>query len=219
MTEIVEIFKAISKLLTSLQTFVEYSFERNRLNLTDQEYEDYKSKYFMLYHRAKNSIQKVSVLDDVDFCIELIESDRINVAYIMNLIRNIDVNDIKKREKQIDYIREQLQRSSNTDLYRKIDLLQAFLDVLAKGLTNQTVEEAYEAFEEEQRQKDIEAFIAANGVEKALLTGLLSEYEFSGTLDEGEIRDSITAPMGLLKKKALVRNIVDFIKMFTEKYQ
>lgn len=93
----IDVFKALSKILTSLKTFVEFNYEKSRLYLTDQEYEDYKSKYFMLYQRHKNTKEKVSVLDDVDFCIELIESDHINVAYIMNLIRSIDINDLNKR--------------------------------------------------------------------------------------------------------------------------
>ena len=215
----IEIFKNLAKILTSLQTFVEYSFERDKLDLTEQEYEDYKSKYYMLYHRNQNQKEKVSVLDDVDFCIELIESDRINVSYIMNLIRAIDVNDINKRKKQIDYIREQIERSSNQELYKKIDLLQAFLDLLENGLTPGDIDAAYEEFESKERQKDVDDFIAANDVDREMLTALLSEYEFSGIIDEGEIRDSIKTPMGLLKKRALVRKIVDFIKFFTEKYQ
>ena len=215
----VEIFKNLAKILTSLQTFVEYSFERDKLDLTEQEYEDYKSKYYMLYHRNQNEKEKVSVLDDVDFCIELIESDRINVSYIMNLIRAIDVNDINKRKKQIDYIREQIERSSNQELYKKIDLLQAFLGRLENGLTPGDIDAAYEEFESKARQKDVEDFISANEVDREMLTTLLSEYEFSGIIDEGEIRDSIKTPMGLLKKRALVRKIVDFIKFFTEKYQ
>lgn len=215
----VEIFKNLAKILTSLKTFVEYSFDRDKLDLSEQEYEDYKSKYYMLYHQNQEKKEKVSVLDDVDFCIELIESDRINVSYIMNLIRAIDVNDINKRKKQIDYIREQIERSSNQELYKKIDLLQAFLDLLENGLTPGDIDAAYEEFESKERQKDVDDFIAANDVDREMLTALLSEYEFSGIIDEGEIRDSIKTPMGLLKKRALVRKIVDFIKFFTEKYQ
>ena len=215
----VEIFKGLAKILTSLQTFVEYSFERDKLDLTEQEYEDYKSKYYMLYRKEHTGKEKVSVLDDVDFCIELIESDRINVSYIMNLIRALDVNDINKRKKQIDYIREQIDRSSNTELYRKVDLLRAFLDLLENGLTPGDIDTLYEEFEAKERQKDIDDFIAESGADREMLIPLLSEYEFSGIIDEGEIRDSIKAPMGLLKKRALVKKIVDFIRFFTEKYQ
>ena len=216
----VETFKAIAKILTSLQTFVEYGFERDRLDLTEQEYEDYKSKYYTLYRKIINEKEKVSILNDVDFCIELIESDHINVAYIMNLIRSIDINDINKRKKQIEYIQELLERSSNNELYKKIDLIQAFLDFLQDGLHGyQDVDEAYEDFEAQERQKDIEAFLTETDIEKETLKEYISEYEFSQILDEGEIRDNIKKPMGLLKKKRLVRKIVDFIRAFAEKYQ
>lgn len=217
--EFVEIFKSLAKILTSLQTFVEFPYERDKLDLTEQEYEDYKSKYYLLYHRIVNQRDKVSVLDDVDFCIELIESDRINVAYIMNLIRSIDVKDINKRKKQIDFIREEIKRSNNNDLYKKIDLIQAFLDLLENGLTGEDIDEMYDVFEAQAREKDISDFVEETGVDRDMLTGYISEYEFSYIIDEGDIRDSITEPMGLLKKKSLVRKIVDFIKSFAEKYQ
>ena len=65
--------------------------------MSEQEYQDYKSKYLMLYSRQKTDREVVSVLNDVDFCIEIMESDRINVAYIMNLIRNIHFDDKKQK--------------------------------------------------------------------------------------------------------------------------
>ena len=217
--EFIEIFKALSKIKTSLQTFVEYLFERDKLNLSEQEYEDYKSKYFLIYQKHKNDIDKVSVLDDVDFCIELIESDHINVAYIMNLIRSIDLEDANKRQKDIDNIRRLIERSSNSELYKKVDLLQAFLDLLEQGLVKNSIDEAYEDFEAKERQKDIDVFLSENDIDREVLTRHIAEYEFSEIIDEGEIRDSITKPMGLLKKKSLVKRIVEFIKKFVEKYQ
>ena len=216
----VDIFKALTKILTSLQTFVEYPYERDTLDLSEQEYEDYKSKYYMLYHHTQNQKEKVSILDDVDFCIELIESDRINVAYIMNLIRSIDLKDLKKRQKQITYIREQLGRTDNPDLYRKVELIKAFLDLLENGLKDDDIDQAYDAFETEERQKELDVFLTENpDVDRDILIHYISEYEFSYIIDEGAIRDNITAPLGLLKKKALVKKIVNFIKVFTEKYQ
>ena len=216
----VETFRAIAKILTSLQTFTDYSYERDRLDLSAQEYEDYKSKYYSLYHRISNAKEKVSILDDVDFCIELIESDHINVAYIMNLIRSIDINDINKRKKQIKYIEELLDKSSNNELYKKVDLIKAFLDYLQDGLHgHQNVDEAYEDFENRQRENDINKFLEETDIDKETLTEYIAEYEFSHIIDQGEIRDSIKKPMGLLKKKSLVRKIVDFIRSFVEKYQ
>jgi integrase/recombinase XerC len=73
--------------------------------MSEQEYQDYKSKYLMLYSRQKTDREVVSVLNDVDFCIELMESDRINVAYIMNLIRNIHFDDPKQKDYDIKHIK------------------------------------------------------------------------------------------------------------------
>ena len=215
----VEIFKAIAKIRMSLQTFVEYPYEKDKLDLSDQEFEDYKSKYYNLAHKPRDPGEKVSVLDDVDFCIELIESDYINVAYIMNLIRSIDLDDLNKRKKQIKYIRELMERATNKELYKKIDLLQAFLDLLEDGIDGNDIEQTYEEFITKQRQKDIDDFLAENTMDRDMLIGFISEYEFSYILDEGEIRDSLTEITGLLKKKAMVRKIVEFIKVFAEKYQ
>ena len=93
----------------------------------DQEYQDYKSKYLMLYRKHQTGREVISVLDDVDFCIELMESDRINVAYIMNLIRNINFQSKQTRDKDIEHIKDELDRSDNMRLHKKIDILRAFL--------------------------------------------------------------------------------------------
>jgi len=215
----IEMFKALSKLMNSLQTFVEFSFERGKLDMTQQEYEDYRSKYFMLYHQHQRSVEKVSVLDDVDFCIELLETDKINVAYIMNLIRNINMADEKKRQKDIDHIREELKRADNEQLHKKIDLIQAFLDKLEAGIGDSDIDEAYASFENSEKKREIHEFAEAEGISEETLTTQVAEYEFSGIMDEGHIRDSIEQPMGLLKKKSLVRRIVEFIKNHVEKFQ
>jgi type I restriction enzyme R subunit len=58
------------------------------LKMTEQQFEDYKSKYLDLYDKVKREHQKekVSILEDVDFELELIHRDEINVAYIIQLL-------------------------------------------------------------------------------------------------------------------------------------
>ena len=114
----VETFRELTKYLQSLQTFIEFSFDQDSLIMSEQEYQDYKSKYLMLYAKQKKDREVVSVLNDVDFCIELMESDRINVAYIMNLIRNIHFDDAKQKDYDIKHIKEELGRTDNPQLLR-----------------------------------------------------------------------------------------------------
>lgn len=213
-------FRELTKYLQSLQTFIEFSFDKDALIMSEQEYQDYKSKYLMLYARQKNDRQVVSVLNDVDFCIELMESDRINVAYIMNLIRNIHFDDPKQKDYDIKNIEAELKRTDNPQLLRKVVILQAFLDQVVKGLNSaDEIDAAYNDFENEEKRKEIEAFAETEDIDPKMLGEFISEYEFSGTMEAGDIRDRIDKPMPLLKKKSLVNRIVDFILSHVEKYQ
>lgn len=216
----VVIFRELTKYLQSLQTFIEFSFDQDALIMSEQEYQDYKSKYLMLYAKQKTDKEVVSVLNDVDFCIELMESDRINVAYIMNLIRNIHFEDEKKKDFDIKHIKEELGRTDNPQLLRKVEILQSFLDTVVVGLNSaDEIDAAYNDFENAEKQKEITAFAEAEDIDSNMLTEIISEYEFSGTMDAGNIRDRIDKPLPLLKKRSLVNRIVDFIRKHTEKYQ
>ena len=157
----VETFRELTKYLQSLQTFIEFSFDQDSLIMNEQEYQDYKSKYLMLYAKQKKDREVVSVLNDVDFCIELMESDRINVAYIMNLIRNIHFDDAKQKDYDIKHIKEELGRTDNPQLLRKVEILQAFLDRVVVGLESaDEIDAAYNDFENEANVS------SSNGLEK-----------------------------------------------------
>lgn len=217
--EFVILFRELTRYLLSLQTFVEFSFDRSNLDMSDQEYQDYKSKYLMLYRKHKTGKEVVSVLDDVDFCIELMESNRINVAYIMNLIRNINFASKQTRERDIEHIKTELDRSDNMRLVKKIDILRTFLDQVVSGFDGtEDIDAAYNDFENKQKSEEIEAFAEKEGVDAAMLKGEIAEFEFTGVLNPGEIRDNITEPMPLLKKRSLVNRIVDFIHAHVDKY-
>lgn len=215
----VVMFRELTRYLLSLQTFVEFSFDRSNLDLSDQEYQDYKSKYLLLYRKNQTGKEVVSVLDDVDFCIELMESNRINVAYIMNLIRNIDFTTKQTRERDIEHIKSELDRSDNLHLHKKIDILRAFLDQVVSGFDGtEDIDVEYNDFENKQKAEEIEAFAEQEGVDAKMLKGEIAEFEFTGVLNPGEIRDNITEPMPLLKKRSLVNRIVDFIYSHVDKY-
>lgn len=188
--------------------------------MSEQEYQDYKSKYLMLYSKQKKDRHVESVLNDVDFCIEIMESDRINVAYIMNLLRNIHFDNIKRKNNDIQQIKENLKKTDNPKLMRKVELLQAFLKRVVVGLENaDDIDAAYNDFENEMKKEEIRAFAQAENIDAAVLEGFISEYEFSGTMDAGLIRDCIENPLSLIQKRTIVNQIVHFIQQHTEKYQ
>ena len=138
----------------------------------------------------------------------------------MNLIRNIHFEDAKQKDYDIQHIKEELSRTDNPQLLRKVEILQSFLDNVVEGLSSaDEIDAAYNAFENGEKQKEIVAFASEEEIDPSMLTDIISEYEFSGTMDAGNIRDRIQQPMPLLKKRSLVNRIVDFIRRHTEKYQ
>lgn len=217
--QFVVLFRELSRYMLSLKTFVEFSIDRSDLDMTDQEFQDFKSKYLMLYRKQHDGKEVVSVLDDVDFCIELIESDKINVAYIMNLIRNINFKSKQTRDKDIEHIKEELNRSDNMRLHKKIDILRSFLDEVVSGfIGGEDIDSEYNAFENKRKNEEIQAFAKHENIDPEILQNEIAEYEFTSVLNPGDIRDKIQTPMSLLKKRSLVNRIVDFIKSHVDKY-
>ncbi|MCD8529369.1 MAG: hypothetical protein LRY25_00725 [Flavobacterium sp.] len=87
--EFVTAFRELMRLKNKLATFTEFSFDN--LQMEEQTFEDYKSKYLDLYDKTKsdNAKELVSILDDIDFELELIHRDEVNVSYIMKLLAQL----------------------------------------------------------------------------------------------------------------------------------
>jgi len=215
--EFVVTFRELTKLLTRLQTFTEFQFEPGKLGITEQEYQDYRSKYLRIYDEVKRGEGKESILADVDFMIELMHTDRINVSYILNLIKNIDFDNDKDIEKTIKDIEKEIDRADNEQLRLKSTLLKNFLHKVVPSLTNaDSVDDKYNNFEQEERAKEIESFAKEVGIAPELLENFIQEYEYVGIINQQEISDSIKLPFK--KKRELTKRIVEFIKENTNRY-
>ena len=212
-------FRELSKTLLTLQTFIDFDWSEIKC-MTQQEYEDFKSKYQTIYDQIKNQRQakKTSILLDIDFEIEIIQTDRINVAYIMNLLRNVDLKNPTQKQKDIEHIKKELQRSDSPELKKKIDLIQAFLNEVVMGMgSDADMDESWAEYEQRKRNEEIEAFAAENEIDSGYLKEVISEYEFSGNMDRDGIRAQIQKP--LLVARKLIEKITTFIVDNCNKYQ
>lgn len=212
-------FRELSKTLLTLQTFIDFEWSEIKC-MTQQEYEDFKSRYQTIYDQIKNQRQaeKTSILLDIDFAIEIIQTDRINVAYIMNLLRNVDLKNPTQKQKDIEHIKKELQRSDSPELKKKIDLIQSFLNEVVMGMgENDDMDESWAAYEQRKRNEEIEAFAAENEIDSGYLKDVISEYEFSGNMDRDGIRAQIQKP--LLVARKLIEKITTFIVDNCNKYQ
>ncbi|ELC8417762.1 type I restriction endonuclease subunit R [Clostridium perfringens] len=212
--DFVEAFRELTKQLTKLKTFVEFNEEK--LGISAQKYEDYKSKYFTIYESVKKD-GKTSILVDIDFCIELMQTDKINVNYILNLIRTIDFETEEKTKKDIEKIKRLLDNADNENLRLKSELLREFLEKVVPNITkNDSVDEAFNEFLEDKRVDEIEYFSKEVEIDKFKVKEYVSEYEYSGRIDGSEIKDNLSG--GLLKKKRLAEKIKTFIINHVNKF-
>ena len=70
--------------------------------MDEQELNDYQSKYLDLYEKTKRDREKekTSILDDIDFELELIHRDDINVGYILTLLENMQGSGTEREGKR-----------------------------------------------------------------------------------------------------------------------
>ncbi len=212
----VEAFKELTKQLTKLKTFTDFEFNKEPLGISEQEYEDYKSKYLGIYDSVKKE-EKTSILADIDFGIELMETDKINVSYILNLLRNIDFSTEEQVKKDVEKIRRLLDKADNENLRLKSELIREFLEkVVPKATKDDSMDELFNDFIEEKRVEDISNLSKEVEIKGETVKEFISEYEYSGKVDSAKIKDSLTG--GLLKKRKLSNRIKNFIIEHVNKF-
>src|SRR5690606_20979771 len=95
----VQAFREILRLKNILVSFADFKFTDT--TITEQTFENYKGKYLDIYDKVKSdhTKEKVSVLEEVDFELELVRRDEVNVSYILRLIaRMVGADEAKQRE-------------------------------------------------------------------------------------------------------------------------
>lgn len=210
-------FRTVAKLLVSLKTFNEFDLDNDDTELNDQMFEDYKSKYYELYRRLSNDKEKSSILNDITFSLELIQTDKINVSYILNLIRNVDLTNEQQKKKDIEDIESKLVNITDDELFLKADLIKSFLKSILPTLKeDDSIDEALDKHMNVEREKEIEKFSEDNNINLDNLKEIIDEYEYSGIFPDSLIGKSIDAPF--LKKISIIENIKVFIRNLLKKY-
>lgn len=215
-------FRELSKILVKLETFVDFEFKDCELQISNQEYQDYKSKYFTIYEMVrKTQDEKTSILLDVDFGIELMHSDKINVGYIMNLIKDIDFSSQEKRDSDIKNIIKQLDSADNMDLRLKVDLLKEFLEKVVPTLGEDCdVDFEYTKFEAHKRIQEVNYFADEIGLSADFISDSVAEYEYCGIINREEISNEVKEKLKpkFLERKRKVEQVKNFVYDHVAKY-
>ena len=216
-------FRSMAKTLATLKTFSKFDWDDLAVVLGEKEYEGFKSWYLYYKDQTVNPHPKVPVPVDVDFDIELVRTDRINVVYILNLLRNAKKQHKTEQEKQqdVDLVLREIERSDNESLRLKSEIMKQFILTRFYDLPEDAdVMEAFIQFEKEQMQADMESFAFENKIDYAIVSELFSSYVFHGSISDDEIRKKLALyKLGLLKMTKLTKSIRVFIEETYRKYK
>lgn len=217
----VEAFRLVSKLVLRLKTFEEFNFTNENIGMGEQEFEDYKSKYFAIYDEVKNKHggnEKVTILNDIDFEIEILRNDLINVSYIMELVRKIDLKDKEEQQRNREQIRRILDNADDPTLRLKRDLIREFIDEVVPKLSEEDdIDEVYLKFENAKREEEFKKFAHQQAVDEEILKAITGEFEFSGIVNQDELKE-LVGDKKLREKRQTKKAIASFIEEVTSKY-
>lgn len=216
----VEAFRYVLRLRNVVVSFAEFNFVD--LAIDEQTLDNYKGKYLDIYDKVKadHEKEKVSILDDIDFELELTRRDEINVSYILRLIARMVGADNEKQIELKKMVSDTL--TNNAELRSKRELIERFIEGSLPSIGNASdVEGEWAEFVSEEQVKAFRAMCKEEGLDAEKTQSLLDHYVSTGRLprkhDLGEV---LVAQPSVLKRESILKHVIirlkDFIATFIE---
>lgn len=221
--EFIIIFRMLAKALATMKTFSKFDWADLELFMDEEEYTEYKSWYLTFYDSVGNDTAKgkKTILADIDFNIELVRTDKINVVYVLNLLKEINRRDKNEMQKSIDLILREIDRSDNEKMRYKSDIMKEFIRSRFFDLDpDEDIVKEYEQYEKEVMEKDVTEFAKANGIAPDIVLSILNEYFVDErSITKNKIRERLAdMKLPLLKQTKLINAIMAFIKEMYNKF-
>ena len=216
----VKAFRDVMRLLNKMSQYGDFNYDD--LPISHQEFKDYKSKYLDFYEENKGLHKEdekgYSILDDLDFELELIHRDEINVTYIMNLLVRLQTAPTAEKKNQEKLIQDLL--NSDIQLRSKKELIEKFIQKNLPLIENpDDVIDAFENFVELERKAAIQEMSKEEALDQDKLEHVIGEYLFT---DKKPLREDIIGLMitkpGLKERSSKIERVThkiyDFVNTF-----
>jgi len=214
----VSTFRELLRLRNTLITFVDFDFSDTRM--TAQEFEDYKSKYLDIYDKVRgdNEVEKVSILDDVDFELELIRRDEINVDYILRLLaRYVDANEAERKRivKNISDI-----MAGDMVLRSKRELIEKFITKNMPEIKDSTeVDADFETFWQKEQINEFEKICKQEGLEFEKFQKVIDSYIYTGLKPRRhDLADTLAKQPRILERDNIIKRLTNKVNKFIETF-
>ena len=228
-------FREIIKKHAEIQIYEDFEPSDSDFILTEQEFADFKSKYLDITVGVINPpasstaiagepqlpYGNESMLEDIDFCLELLHSDVINVAYILELIAELNPDEDnyqQKRQAILDtMIKDAVMRSKSKlidDFIREnVDNdKDGFQQAKADG--SMDLESRLTNYISMARSRAIHDLATIEGIDEEALTKYISEYDFLQREKPEIIKNAIKAKKGLklMERTTMLKRVVSQLR-------
>lgn len=219
----VMLFRALLRQRTRMKGYSE--FDGEDLMIEDQRFADFLGKYMDMSNEfaitGANDAQAESIINDIDFELELIYRDIINVAYILSLLQGL-----KPESKSYEKDRKNIIDTMEGDpiLRSKVKLIDDFIRIHIDNKTDKDVspdmEQDLDRYFTSQRRKAIEVVAKEEMVNPELLEKYITEFEYLGKTKNEIVKEAVK-PLELpfrerrTKEKSLIEKLKEIIKMFS----
>jgi type I restriction enzyme R subunit len=217
--QFIKAFRELMRIKNILTAFADFKWADLAMN--EQLFEDFKSKYLDLYDKVKSDHQKekVSILEDVDFELELIHRDEINVAYIIQLLIKLK----SKVKKDFEQTEKEIFNLLNTEahLRSKRELIEKFIqDNLPVIEDSDDIPQEFEKFWNAEQQKAFNQLVNDENLSPERTQSLIEDYLYA---EREPLRDEILEllegeqPTLLERKKTgdrILKKILNFVETF-----
>lgn len=214
--QFIEAFRRLLRAKNVLESYTDFDWDD--LGIDEQTFEDYKSKYLDLHDKVKNDSQKhkTSILDDIDFELELIHRDQINVAYILQLLAKLKQSKSADTKAQKKAIIDML--SGDVELRSKRELIEKFIEENLPHISDvDAIQDEFERFWHEEKILALAKICEEEHLDQKQFKALIESYTDYG---REPLRDDIFKCLdnrpSILKAREIGERILDKMKEFVQ---
>ena len=186
--------------------------------------DSFKSKYLDLRDatRSKDDPNLASILQDVDFELELVHRDTINVSYILSLLGQLAEDERDGPTPQSETRRADIQRLLDTDLElrSKRELIEEFIESWLPSLKNSDdVRDAYGRYMSEKREKALDDLCKSQGLKRDETETIVANmvYRKSQPLEQ-ELEAAMVNDLDILEREEKLDSALSELREFGEKF-
>ncbi len=227
-------FREIIKKRAEIQIYEDFESDDEDFILSEQEFMDFRSKYLditigcieptvvpQIVSGEEVPYGDERTLEDIDFCLELLHSDVINVAYILSLIVDLDPasNDYQEKRQQIlDTMIKDAALRNKTKLIdgfmrQNIDNDKvSFSKAKADGSVD--LESRLTEYVNQERSKAVHELSEEEDIEEAALVKFLNEYYFLQKEKTDILQEAIKKKkVGLKERRSLLKRLTEKLRI------